>query len=347
MDTPSHICMGAAVGLCAATIANNSGLEVNTTSVVVLSIIANSFPDIDVIFKLKSNYSYINYHRGFSHSVLFAFIWIILLSVLGFFFNGAQHYFFYLIVAALGIGLHLFTDLLNGYGVQFLWPFKRKWIAFGLTYTFDVLLFTLHAIAFAAIFLLGAPVLVTFGIIYAILIAYIISAYFYHYYLKQQLVHKYGKLKRLILQSRSTPFKWKYVYETYDKNFYMGLINKKTITQLRYEKRMEVLDPELEKELMKDKKVKAFIDFTPIFNYEVSHEDDGSMVIKFYDLRYLMVKNDNQYYIFNCIAKVKDNVILKSYIGFTVAKGNEEKKFDKIKEKKQMKEIESLNNIEN
>lgn len=333
MDTPSHICMGAAVGLCASTIANSHGIEVATSSVVVLSIIANSFPDIDVLFKLKSEHSYINYHRGFSHSALFAVIWIILLSVLGFIFNGYEHYFFYLILVSIGIGLHLFTDLLNGYGVQFLWPFKRKWIAFGLTYTFDVLLFSLHIVAFAAIFLLGTPVLITFGIVYSILILYIITAYFYHYYLKQQLVHKYGKLKRLILQSRSTPFKWKYVYETYDKNFYMGLIYKKKITQLRYEKRQEILDPELEKELMKDKKVKAFIDFTPIFNYEITHEPDGSMVIKFYDLRYLMVKNDNQYYIFNCIVRVKNNVILKSYIGFIVSKGNEEKKFDKIKEK--------------
>lgn len=324
--------MGAAVGLGAATILHNNNVEISTSTIVGLSIIANVFPDIDVIFKLKNNYTYINFHRGFSHSIVFAAIWIILLSTIAYFLNDQQHFLIFALISALGIGLHVFTDLLNGYGVQFMWPFKKQWIAFGLTYTFDALLFILHIIAFILILGFHFPVLITLGVTYALLISYIIVSYFYHYYLKQQLVKKYGNFKRLILQARSHPYKWKYVYETKDKNFYIGLINKRKIIELRHEKRQEILSPELEKEIRKDKNVKAFIDFTPIFNYQITKNDDGSIIIKFYDLRYLMVKKDNQYYIFNCIVKVYNNIVTKSYMGFVVSQGNEDKQFEKVKE---------------
>ncbi|MDF9867404.1 inner membrane protein [Bacilli bacterium PM5-3] len=332
MDSSSHVCMGVATGLMLANVASNNNIEVNTASIVAISIIANVFPDIDIIFKLKGENAYINNHRGPSHSIFFAFIWILLISTFGYF-SVNENYFIYLICATLGISLHIFTDLLNGYGVQFLWPFQKKWIAFGITYTFDAVLIFLHIISFILIFIFKTPILLTFFSVYSIIGLYILISFIYHYFLKKALIKKYGKYKRLILQAKATPFNWKYVYETYDKKFFMGVVRFKTIIQLRYEKRLEVLSPELEKILHNDNNVKAFIDFTPIYNYHIHKRENNIIEIKYYDLRYLMVRKGQLNYTFNCIVQVKDNVVQSSYLGFTLNEENAKKRFEKRKEK--------------
>lgn len=332
MDTPSHICMGAATGLMVSQIALNQGVDVNVASVVTLSIAANCFPDIDVLYKLKSNNAYISNHRGKSHSIVFALLWVSILTVLGFYTTNS-HLEIYFYVALLGVSLHLFTDLLNGYGVALIWPFNPKWIALGITYTFDAILIALHVIGFIAIFIFDADVLLTFMIIYAILIIYIFVSFIYHYHLKQRLIKKYGKYKRLILQARAQPFSWKYVYETTDKEFFMGIIIRSKIEQVRFEKRLEVLSDDLEAILYKNKDYKAFIDFTPIYNYKIKHRPDDVLEIKFYDLRYLMVRKNQQFFTFNCFVQLKNNEIITSYLAFTINEENAYKNFEKVKEK--------------
>ena len=332
MDTPSHVCMGIATGLIISKLANNANMEVNEASIVCISIIANNIPDIDLVFKLKSSQSYIKNHRGISHSFVLALVWIFLLSMLGYF-TTKEHYWLYLIVSAVGLSCHIFTDLLNGYGVQFLWPFKKKWIAFGITYTFDAFFITLHCLAFGSILLFKTDILITFSVIYGLLFLYILVSYIYHYQLRKLLIRRYGKYKRLILQAKSTPINWKYVYETVDKKFYVGIVRFKTIIQLRYEKRKEDLSPELEKELMKNRDFKTFVDFTPIFNYVFRYHNNDEIDIRFYDLRYLMVRKNHLNYTFNCIVYIKDDKVETSYLGFTINRENAIKKFNELKKK--------------
>ncbi len=329
MDSSSHVLMGASTGLMISAVATNMGYEVNTAAIVTTSIVANVFPDIDVVFKLKNNNAYINAHRGASHSLMFAVLWISIISAVSYAFN-PDYFMLYFGVAALGLSLHIFTDLLNGYGVQFLWPFHKKWIAFGVTYTFDVIFSITHIIGLTLVLLFHLDVLVIFSIVYIILAIYVFISFLYHYQLKKDLIKKYGRYKRLILQAKATPVNWKYVYETNDKKFYMGTIHYKEINQLRYERRYETLDPDLEKILYKDKNVRAFIDFTPIFNYHIRTRNDGTIEIKYYDLRYLIVRKNQYSYTFNCFVQVKDNVVLTSYLGFTINEEAAHRKFKKI-----------------
>jgi inner membrane protein len=324
--------MGIATGLIISNVATQNNVEVNEASVVCVSIIANIICDIDVVLKLKSNQSYIKNHRGISHSFLLTIFWIVLISFLGYL-SVKQNYFIYLLVAIVGVYSHIFTDLLNGYGVQFLWPIHKKWIALGITYTFDTVLISLHIIAFLLIIYAKTNVLLTFLTIYLFILIYIFISYIYHYQLKKLLIRKYGKYKRLIIQAKSLPFNWKYVYETTDKKFYMGIVRFKTIIQLRYEKRKEILSEALEKEIMKDKNVKTFIAFTPIYNYVIKHYPDHKIDIRFYDLRYLMVRKNTMYYTFNCLIHLENNNVKSSFLGFTINEDNARKKFTKIKEK--------------
>lgn len=328
MDTSSHVSMGAATGLFVASVASANNVEINTSALVIYSIVANVLPDIDVVLKLKSNATYINNHRGVTHSIVFALIWIVMLSSIAQF-RSPENYIYYIIVATLGISAHIFTDLLNGYGVQFLWPFHKKWIAFGITYTFDIVFLISHFVTLILMFTLSIDPIIIIPVLYFIIILYIFVEFILHYRLRKMLIQKYGKYKRLILQSKSRPLQWKYVYETDDKNFYMGIINKQEIIQLRYEKRLETIPLHIEKILLKDKAVNAFINFTPIYNYHIKHRANGTLEIKYYDLRYLMVRKGKQMYQLNCLVRIKDDKVLKSYVGFVINEETAHKKLRK------------------
>lgn len=326
MDTTSHICMGAAIGITAKAIITND-ISSTETSLITFSIIANVIPDIDIILKLKNNATYINNHRGVTHSIIFALLWILLLSGIGSLLIDTS-FTNILIISTIGISLHIFTDLLNSYGVMFLWPFDKKWIAFGITYTFDFMIIASHLLAFGLLFFFKTDPLVTMIILFSIINIYFGIAYAYHYYLKMKLIEKYGNYKRLILKSRSTPHNWKYVYETTDKRFFIGTIRGRSITQLRYEKRKEILDKNIEKILYENKDIKSFLDFCPIYNYNIVREG-GLKIIRFYDLRYLMIRNDRQMYQFNAVVKMKDNKIVNSYVGFVINEDILHKKISK------------------
>lgn len=333
MDSTSHVCMGVATGFLISGVATKLGVEVTTSSIVAISVVANVLPDIDVVYKIKNNAAYINNHRGRSHSLVISLLWILGLTLIGSLAIKGNPPLLYLITATIGVMLHLFTDLLNGYGVQLLWPFQKKWIALGITYTIDAFILISHIIAFALIIVFKFNEVYTLSILYLIIIIYLIIAFIIHYFLKGMLIQKYGRYKRLILQSKSTPLKWKYVYETTDKKFYIGEIVGNQINQIRYEKRSEILDPKLQKTLFKDKDVKAFIDFAPIYNYTVKDkkDEDGNDIleVKFYDLRYLILRKERYMYQFNCIVHVKDDKVQRSYIGFVLNDDTVEKKIKK------------------
>lgn len=332
MDSTSHVLMGTATGLMIATGMSSLGYEISTTAVVATSIVANVFPDIDVIFKIKGNDAYINAHRGASHSLIVSIIWVSIIATFAYILQ-PDYFMLYFGIALIGVFSHLFTDLLNGYGVQFFWPFQKRWIALGVTYTFDAVFSLTHILGLTLVLLFDFDVIRVFTFIYIAIILYIYISFMYHYQLKADLIKKYGRYKRLILQAKTTPYNWKYVYETNDKKFYMGTIRFRQITQLRYERRHETLDTDLENILKKNKNVKTFIDFTPIYNYHVKTRENGIVEIKFYDLRYLIVRKNQYSYTFNCFVQVQDNNVLSSYLGFTINENQAHKKFEKIKNK--------------
>ena len=42
-----------------------------------------------------------------------------------------------LLICTIGAGIHLFLDLLNGYGVKLMWPFSAKWYAWDIADSVD------------------------------------------------------------------------------------------------------------------------------------------------------------------------------------------------------------------
>ncbi|MGL4382498.1 MAG: metal-dependent hydrolase [Bacilli bacterium] len=317
MDSASHLSMGIAVGLFTSALAKENGLEYSTATLMSVSIVANLVPDIDVILKFKSNASYIENHRGKTHALVVGLLWVVLISLIAYFFS-TTNLSIILLTAFLGIFLHLGTDYLNGYGVQLLWPFYKKWIALGLTHTIDTVIIISHVIAFVLILVFHQSALIIIPTLFICISIYLLFSLFYQLHIKLKLLKKYGKYKRMIVQAKSTPRTWKYVYETTDKNFYIGLFQKNTLTELRQEKRIEVIDKQLELKLMSDHNLKTFIEFTPIYNYTIKELENNVLEIKYYDLRYLVVKKGKLMYQFYCAVHVLDDTIIKSYLGFVL-----------------------------
>lgn len=132
MDNITHTLIGALVGTRAA-----AGLKQSRNAVVVSSILANSFPDADIVYAsfLSGDFGYLLHHRGHTHTVPGALgcgvvVWILVwgfsiarrspLSRDASLLVGA--------VSFLGAILHLLLDSLNTYGTHPFWPLNNDWI---------------------------------------------------------------------------------------------------------------------------------------------------------------------------------------------------------------------------
>ncbi len=96
----------------------------NTKWLLLAAIISSILPDVDVIgFKLGIPYSSPLGHRGFTHSILFALLWALLLM----FTIGKQHKKFWFLVIFLSTLSHGILDAMTsgGRGVGFFIPFNN------------------------------------------------------------------------------------------------------------------------------------------------------------------------------------------------------------------------------
>lgn len=88
-----------------------------------LFVISANIPDIDVILGLAGDPIFsIKYHRGISHSLLFAPILALALAGLFLFFSKVKNIRILWIVALLGVVLHILFDLVTSFGTQILSP---------------------------------------------------------------------------------------------------------------------------------------------------------------------------------------------------------------------------------
>jgi inner membrane protein len=133
MDSITHIALGAAVGEIVI------GKKIGKRALII-GAIANSFPDIDFIASLwLSPADNLMAHRGMTHSLLF----ITLISLLFYWMAirwdkqcnvSHQRWFLFFL---LQLGLHLFMDAFNAYGVGWFIPFNDMRISFHSIFVVD------------------------------------------------------------------------------------------------------------------------------------------------------------------------------------------------------------------
>jgi inner membrane protein len=122
-----------------------------------LGALAQSIPDIDFVSALWNDpASNLLAHRGFTHSLLFAVLSTALFALLAAHFH-RRHKIglkLWVLFFAVEIGVHLFLDAFNNYGMGLFEPFSHRRIAFNTIYVADPFFSLWPAIGFVALLLL-------------------------------------------------------------------------------------------------------------------------------------------------------------------------------------------------
>lgn len=106
---------------------------------VLVGTLAAAFPDSDFILRwLTDLLTYLNWHRGITHSVVMLPLWGMLLATLFWWWWGKQKpWRAYLGVSLLGISIHIAGDIITAYGTQILAPLSSYKAAWPTTFVID------------------------------------------------------------------------------------------------------------------------------------------------------------------------------------------------------------------
>jgi len=151
MDTGSHVLFGATLAGFAMTDPALSSRPELLPFVLSALVVCSHAPDFDTIVRLKSKGAYVRWHRGITHAVPAWPLWPLVgalpfAALPGVDASVAWHMYAWCLAA---VAFHVALDALNGYGVQLLRPFSRKWVHLDVLTIWDPFLFALHLGTFA------------------------------------------------------------------------------------------------------------------------------------------------------------------------------------------------------
>ncbi len=131
MDNLAHTLTGLAL--------SRAGLSRTTPGATAALVIASNLPDADVVFRVLGNASYLEHHRGLSHSLvsvpLLALATALVLRLVV-----REARFLPLVLCSFaGLAGHVFMDLWTTYGTRVLSPFDGTWYAWDLVFIVDPL----------------------------------------------------------------------------------------------------------------------------------------------------------------------------------------------------------------
>ena len=136
MDTLTHAISGAVLGRATAGI-DGSALPVRRR--VGVGFLAAAFPDIDFVARpFVDPITFLNIHRGVTHSVILLPLWALLLGCLfAFLFRDGRPR-DYLPLAAMALGIHIAGDVITAYGTMIFAPFSGYKAAIPTTFIIDL-----------------------------------------------------------------------------------------------------------------------------------------------------------------------------------------------------------------
>lgn len=310
MDTGTHIAMGLALGTVATmdlSISQNPDLYIGLFTA---TVVGSHAPDFDTVFKFKNNASFIRYHRGFSHSIPMIFFWGFSIATLIYVFIPALSFLYLLSWTLFSVILHVFVDLFNAYGTQALRPFSNKWITLGLINTFDPYIFLLH-IAGIASYVAGANPLFTWLIIYFVIVLYYIKRFLDKREIVKEIKKHYPETIHIYTSPTVRQNEWRVAFKSKE-FFYVGIVINGHIKVIDTFENIPLPDIPLVNVALKDKNIEAFINFSPIYRWDIKQFDHYTEV-QFIDLRYRY----EDHYPFVALARVNaKGELLSSFTGW-------------------------------
>lgn len=235
MDTLTHALSGAL--LARATKKNNTQTGLSLKARIIAGTLAAAFPDIDFIASFFGAITYLDNHRGITHSFIFLPFWALLLSVVFSKLSKGRYQWkdFYLVVAS-GLAIHILGDVITAYGTMMFAPISATKYAWPTTFIID-LYFTgiiVTALIMAKVFQSHSKKIAVTGLI--VLVSYI----GYQAKLSQQaeqIAKSYIEKNKLqqaqiyVMPQPLSPYYWKVVVktaETYHVS-YINLLNDKPL----------------------------------------------------------------------------------------------------------------------
>lgn len=139
MDNLTHSLFGLALAKAASHSKISQKAEARVGSqwhnlIILVSVVANNFPDIDLIYSMSSKLSYIVHHRGYTHTLAFILPLVLTLMLVTKLWTDRKNvkllrreWNFILGIALCGGLLHLLLDSSNSYGIHPFWPLENRW----------------------------------------------------------------------------------------------------------------------------------------------------------------------------------------------------------------------------
>jgi inner membrane protein len=318
MDTFSHIVIGMGLGALAQIDPAISNDPTLSQAVFLGAVIGSNAPDIDFVFRLKSNGSYIRHHRGYSHSLPALPLWGIIVSGAIFPFFFGVNFFHLFIWSFIAVILHVLLDLFNVDGTQILLPFSRKWITFDAIPLIDPYILLLHFLGFSLLPLFHSGE--TFLVIYVFMFLYIAIRTISTVVIKKYLQIHFVNAIQIKLIPRMVWFKWDTIIETKE-DFIFGVYSENSLN-VEHTLSKKIDFPELVKVSQNDHSVSDFLSATQ-FAYPFVQKYKSGYYVFWKDLRFRTKK----FFPFRAILYISsDFKNKKSYVGWF----NSLKKYKKV-----------------
>ena len=269
-------------------IATLSGHDLTLTNPVYIASIAGAIaPDLDILFRVGGELTYLKHHRKTTHSFLSVLFITAIIPLCINMFIPLESFWETFFGAFGGCISHVFLDLLNSYGVKLLWPFSRKSFSLNLLLLYDPIIIMLSLIMFFARNL-GSFIMYTTT---AIFVIYLGMRYYFRQRIHRYLTCKYRHkktIKIVIMPSLISLFDWDFLIET-QKQVFVGSI--KTLSkEFNLKRKLKKHSKNmLIKLAMKTRLASIFKEFTPYFHIDY-FKKDGKHYVKFFDLRYCQNK---------------------------------------------------------
>lgn len=310
MDTATHIVMGISLGGLATLDPVVQSDPVLFGAVLTGTIVGSHAPDFDTVFKLKNNATYIRHHRGASHSMPAVIIWGLLISLVIYVFVPEVNFFHLWLWTFLAVIFHVFVDLFNAYGTQAFRPFSNKWIALGMINTFDPYIFGLIVAGIIA-WALGAHPGYTWLAIYGVIFLYYIKRYMDKREIIEIIKNYFPDTENIATSPTRKQNYWRVAVTTKD-CFYVGTVENGHIEIIDEFEKVPLPETEIMNIAKQDKNVAAFLNFSPVYRWEIN-EYDHFTEVRFIDLRY----RSRGYYPFIAVVKIDPEMnIVSSYTGW-------------------------------
>src|SRR5699024_6312252 len=210
--------------------------------------------------------------------------------------------------------IYVFVDIFNSYGTQAQRPISNKWIQLSIINTFDPIIFITHLIAIL-FWTLGLNAGVAFGTLYLALAFYYAIRFILQDAIKKQALKQ--------IQQEHNPVKifvaptirfmeWRIAIQT-EKHDYVGRSYGRNVSFNDVFKRQAFPNDHIMEHAKFDKNLRAFLNFSSIYRWEVTRVDQHTTELRFIDLRYLK----NGHYPFVAILLLDDDMkVTSSYIGW-------------------------------